>query len=82
MANPNDPKTPAPEEKTATITLPPGMTEQAFLASFASFNKMRDYTAKRDKCVRTALNILKGKHEPEYIGYLSIELRKVNLPVK
>lgn len=77
-----NPKTPAPEQKTATITLPPGMTEQAFLASFASFNKMRDYTAKRDKCVRTALNILRGKHEPEYKGYLNAELKQANLPVK
>ncbi len=66
----------------ATITLPPGMTKDQFLASFASFEKMRDYTAKRDKCVRTALTKLKEKHTPEYTGYLNIELKKVHLPVK
>ena len=82
MKETNNPTPANPEPNVATITLPAGMTVEQFLASFASFEKMRDYTAKRDKCVRDALNILKGKHLVEYKGYLDTELKKVGLPIK
>lgn len=64
------------------VSLPPGMTKEAFLKSFSSYEKMRDYTAKRDKAVRRALNTLKDAHIPEYTKYLGAELKKVGLPVK
>lgn len=79
MPNPNEI---AQGENVATITLPPGMTKEDFLKSFGSWEKMRDYTAKRDKAVRKALNVLKEAHLPEFIRYLNTELKKVGLPVK
>jgi len=67
---------------TTTITLPPGMTKEAFLKSFASFNKMKDYTAKRDKCVRNAFTALKAQYPNDYTRLLNAELKKAGLPVK
>lgn len=71
-----------PAPSTVEIPLPPGMSKEDFVKSFASFNKMRDYTAKRDKCVRTALNGLKDKYPAEFKALLDAELKKVGLPVK
>ena len=71
-----------PEANTATITLPEGMSVADFNKLFDSFNKNRVYTAKRDKCVRTALTNLKARHEPEYQTLLNAELKKVGMPIK
>ncbi len=65
-----------------TITLPPGMTLEQFEKLFPSFLKNQDYTKKRDKTVRLALNSLKGKYPADYKVFLDIELKKAGLTVK
>jgi len=70
------------EPGTAQVVLPEGMSVEDFNKAFASFNKMRDYTAKRDKAVRNALNSLKTKYPTDYAGFLAVELKNAGLPVK
>jgi len=53
-------------EEKATITLPPGMTQEGFLKAFASFQNSRVATAVRDKAVRSAVKDLIDAHKPEY----------------
>lgn len=67
---------------TVNVDLPEGMSEEEFQKLFGSFNKMREYTAKRDKCVRVALNGLKDKYPDAYRALLNPELKKAGLPVK
>ncbi len=40
------------------------------------------YTKKHDEAVRKALSILKKAHDPEYQGYLAIELKRVGITPK
>lgn len=86
MSNNNtasQPTTAQPTPKnTVVIEIPEGMTKEQYLKLLGTFEKGRDYTAKRDKCVRTAFNLLKEKYPTEYKRFLNQELTKAGLPVK
>lgn len=71
-----------PEDNTVNIVLPEGMTIEQFNKSFTSYRNMQEYTKKRDKAVRNALNTLRDKYPADYKTFLDKELRKVGLPVK
>lgn len=53
-----------PEE--TTVTLPEGMTKEAFEKAFASFQKSKVATTVRDKAVRSAVKDLIAAHKAEY----------------
>ena len=57
----------APEkEGKVQVTLPEGMTLEAFNKAFASFQTSRVATQVRDKAVRSAMKDLIAAHKPEY----------------
>ena len=67
---------------TVSINLPAGMSVEQFEKLFPSFLKNQDYTKKRDKAVRNALNALRVKYPADYQVALKSELTKVGLTVK
>jgi len=77
----NEPKKTA-VGNTVSVPLPAGMTAEQFTKLLSTFQKMQDYTKKRDKAVRNALNVLKVKYPEDYKKALDAELSKVGLTVK
>jgi len=63
-----------------TITLPPGITKEAFEKSYASWENQRVATKQRDEATRKALGRLKDAHTPEYDRYYKEEYAKVTKP--
>ena len=70
------------KQPTVSVSLPPGMTLEQFQKLFPSFLKNQDYTKKRDKAVRNALNALKVKYPSDYNKFLADEMAKVGLSSK
>jgi len=68
--------------KTVSVPLPLGMSAEQFTKLLATFQKTQDYTKKRDKAVREALNVLKKAHPEDYKKALEVELAKAGLTVK
>ena len=66
-----------PEEEKVQITLPPGMSKEAFEKAFASFQTSRVATQVRDKATRAATKKVVEAHKPEYEKYLAEETKKL-----
>ena len=60
-----------------TITLPPGVTAEAYKKSYESWQNQRIATQQRDKATREALGRLKAAHEAEFDKYYKEEYAKV-----
>jgi tripartite-type tricarboxylate transporter receptor subunit TctC len=60
-----------------TITLPPGVSAEAYKKSYESWQNQRIATGQRDKATREANARLKSAHEAEFDKYYKEEYAKV-----
>jgi hypothetical protein len=60
-----------------TITLPPGVSAEAYTKSYESWQNQRVATQQRDKATREALSRLKDAHKPEFDKLYAEEYKKV-----
>lgn len=60
-----------------TITLPPGVSAEAYQKSYDSWQNQRIATQQRDKATREALGRLKEAHKVEFDKYYAEEYKKV-----
>lgn len=70
------------EGEQVTITLPPGVSKDAYLKSHAAWENQRVATALRDKATRNAQARMKAKYPEDFDKFYAEEYKKVSAAPK